>query len=198
MRQSRCHYRSHEIPGVYLLDREMDPITTAASLPWSAHGDAIQESRHFAASGGRRVDRPSPSIRAAHPRMGAADVIPLFRSTASPSKTASPWHPRGSEIAKRFQIPSISMKPPRPRPNARTWNNIRRGQFKASAPTSRPIRAQARFRRASRASYGRGATVVGARKALVAYNVFLNTPDVDIAKKIAKADALFQRRAALR
>ena len=32
-----------------------------------------------------------------------------------------------------------------------------------------------------------GATVVGARKALIAYNVFLNTPDVDIAKKIAKA-----------
>ncbi len=32
-----------------------------------------------------------------------------------------------------------------------------------------------------------GATVVGARKFLIAYNVFLNTPDVDIAKKIAKA-----------
>ena len=32
-----------------------------------------------------------------------------------------------------------------------------------------------------------GATVVGARKALIAYNVFLNTPDVDIAKKVAKA-----------
>ena len=32
-----------------------------------------------------------------------------------------------------------------------------------------------------------GATVVGARKFLIAYNVFLNTPDVEIAKKIAKA-----------
>ena len=42
-----------------------------------------------------------------------------------------------------------------------------------------------------------GATVVGARKFLIAYNVFLNTPDVDIAKKIAKAVRFSSGRIAL-
>ena len=58
---------------------------------------------------------------------------------------------------------------------------------KASATKSPPIPRAAR----TSASHGfiptAGATVVGARKFLIAYNVFLNTPDVDIAKKVAKA-----------
>src|ERR1700727_370831 len=65
--------------------------------------------------------------------------------------------------------------------------NIRCGQFEgiraeiATNPARRPDIGEPRIHPTA------GATVVGARKFLVAYNVFLNTPDVEIAKKIAKA-----------
>src|SRR5215470_15844962 len=65
--------------------------------------------------------------------------------------------------------------------------NIRRGQFEG-------LRDEVRTNPARCPDYGEpslhptaGATVVGARKALIAYNVFLNTTDIEVAKKVAKA-----------
>src|SRR5437773_1840823 len=64
---------------------------------------------------------------------------------------------------------------------------IRRGQFEgiradiATNPTRRPDFGEPRVHPTA------GATVVGARKFLIAYNVFLNTPDIEIAKRVAKA-----------
>src|ERR1700721_2033674 len=72
-------------------------------------------------------------------------------------------------------------------PERQNLENIRRGQFEgiraeiATNPARKPDFGEARVHPTA------GATVVGARKFLIAYNVFLNTPDVDIAKKIAKA-----------
>ena len=79
------------------------------------------------------------------------------------------------------------MKRRRRLPSAQNLENIRRGQFEG-------IRDEIETNPARKPDFGEpklhptaGATVVGARKSLIAYNVFLNTPDVDIAKKIAKA-----------
>src|SRR6202012_5572707 len=72
-------------------------------------------------------------------------------------------------------------------PDRQNLENIRRGQFEgirddiATNPARKPDFGEPRVHPTA------GATVVGARKALIAYNVFLNTPNVDIAKKIAKA-----------
>ena len=91
------------------------------------------------------------------------------------------------EIAKRFQIPVYLYEAAAATPERQNLENIRRGQFEG-------IRAEIATNPARKPDFGEprvhptaGATVVGARKFLVAYNVFLNTPDVDIAKKIAKA-----------
>src|SRR5438045_3511443 len=73
------------------------------------------------------------------------------------------------------------------RPERVGLENIRRGQFEAirdeiaSKPERKPDVGEARVHPTA------GAVVVGARKPLIAYNIFLNTPDVDIAKKVAKA-----------
>ena len=79
------------------------------------------------------------------------------------------------------------MKLPRRRPERQNLENIRRGQFEG-------IREEIKTNPARLPDFGNaalhptaGATVVGARKFLVAYNVYLNTPDVEIAKKVAKA-----------
>jgi formiminotetrahydrofolate cyclodeaminase len=93
----------------------------------------------------------------------------------------------GAEIWKRFQIPVYLYEAAATTPERQNLENIRRGQFEgiradiATNPARKPDFGEARVHPTA------GATVVGARKFLIAYNVFLNTPDVDIAKKIAKA-----------
>jgi formiminotetrahydrofolate cyclodeaminase len=99
--------------------------------------------------------------------------------------TASAW--KTAEIWKRFQIPVYLYEAAATRPERQNLENIRRGQFEgirdeiATNPARMPDFGEARVHPTA------GATVVGARKFLVAYNIFLNTADVSMAKKIAKA-----------
>jgi len=93
----------------------------------------------------------------------------------------------GEEIWKRYQIPVYLYEAAAATPERQNLENIRRGQFEG-------IRAEIATHAARKPDFGEarvhptaGATVVGARKFLIAYNVFLNTPDVEIAKKVAKA-----------
>ncbi len=72
-------------------------------------------------------------------------------------------------------------------PERQNLENVRRGQFEG-------IREEVKTNPARKPDFGEaalhptaGATIVGARKFLVAYNVYLNTPEVEIAKKIGKA-----------
>ena len=93
----------------------------------------------------------------------------------------------GAEIWKRHQVPVYLYEAAATTPERQNLENIRRGQFEgirdeiATKPARKPDFGEPRVHPTA------GATVVGARKFLIAYNVFLNTPDVDIAKKIAKA-----------
>jgi glutamate formiminotransferase / formiminotetrahydrofolate cyclodeaminase len=93
----------------------------------------------------------------------------------------------GEQIWKCYQIPVYLYESAATTPERQNLENIRRGQFEgirdeiATNPARRPDFGEARVHPTA------GATVVGARKFLIAYNVFLNTPDVEIAKKVAKA-----------
>ena len=120
--------------------------------------------------------------------MGAADVVPFIPidGVTIEDCVAMARHV-GAEIWKRFQIPVYLYEAAAATPERQNLENIRRGQFEgiradiATNPARKPDFGDPRVHSTA------GATVVGARKALIAYNVFLNTPDVDIAKKIAKA-----------
>ncbi len=125
----------------------------------------------------------------AHPRMGAADVVPFIPIdgvTLEDLCVAMAKHV-GAEIAKRFAIPVYLYEAAAAIPERQNLENIRRGQFEGiraeieTNPTRKPDFGEAKVHPTA------GATVVGARKFLIAYNVFLNTADVDVAKKIAKA-----------
>jgi formiminotetrahydrofolate cyclodeaminase len=93
----------------------------------------------------------------------------------------------GEQIWKRFQVPVYLYESAAASPARQNLENIRRGQFEgirdeiAVNPARTPDFGEARLHPTA------GACVVGARKFLIAYNVFLNTPDVDIAKRVAKA-----------
>ena len=124
----------------------------------------------------------------AHPRMGAADVVPFIPiDGVTIEDCVAMANHVGEQIWKRFQIPVYLYEAAARTPERQGLENIRRGQFEgiraeiATNPARRPDFGEARVHPTA------GATVVGARKFLIAYNVFLNTPDVDVAKKIAKA-----------
>ncbi len=176
-----------KINGVYLLDREMDADHNRCVITLVGEGEAIQEAAI------RGVGKAAELIdltkhQGAHPRMGASDVVPFvpIDGVTIEDCVAMARHV-GEQIWKRFQIPVYFYEAAATSPERTNLENIRRGQFEgirdeiATNPARRPDFGELRVHPTA------GATVVGARKFLIAYNVFLNTTDVDIAKKIAKA-----------
>jgi glutamate formiminotransferase/formiminotetrahydrofolate cyclodeaminase len=176
-----------KIPGVYLLDREMDSDHNRCVITLVGEREAIQEAAiRGVGKAAELIDLTSH--QGAHPRMGAADVIPFIPidGVTIEDCVAMARHV-GAEIAKRFQIPVYLYEAAATTSERQNLENIRRGQFEG-------IRADIATNPARKPDFGEpkvhptaGATVVGARKFLIAYNIFLNTPDVDIAKKVAKA-----------
>src|SRR5882757_8296463 len=175
-----------KMPGVYLLDREMDADHNRCVITLVGESEAIQEAAI------RGVGKAAEVIdltkhQGAHPRMGAADVVPFIPidGVTLEDCVAMAKHV-GEQIWKRYQIPVYLYESAATTPERQNLENIRRGQFEgiraeiATIPARRPDFGDPRVHPTA------GATVVGARKFLIAYNVFLNTPDVEIAKKIAK------------
>jgi glutamate formiminotransferase len=176
-----------KIPGVYLLDREMDSDHNRCVITLVGERDAIQEAAI------RGVGKAAELIdltrhQGAHPRMGAADVVPFIPIEGVTIDDCVAMARRvGAEIWRRFEIPVYLYEAAAATPERQNLENIRRGQFEG-------IRDEIATNAARKPDFGEprvhptaGATVVGARKPLIAYNIFLNTGDVAIAKKIAKA-----------
>ena len=176
-----------KMDGVYLLDREMDFDHNRCVITLVGAREAVQEAAI------RGVGKAAELIdlnvhEGAHPRLGAADVVPFIpiEGVTIEDCVAMARHV-GAEIWNRYQIPVYLYEAAATTPERQNLENIRRGQFEG-------IRAEIATNPARKPDFGEprvhptaGATVVGARKFLIAYNVFLNTTDVDIAKKIAKA-----------
>jgi glutamate formiminotransferase len=176
-----------KMDGVYLLDREMDADHNRCVITLVGSREAIGEAAI------RGVGKAAELIdltrhQGAHPRMGAADVVPFIPiEGVTIEDCVAIANQVAEEIWKRFQIPTYLYEAAARTPERQNLENIRRGQFEgirdeiATNPARRPDFGEARVHPTA------GATVVGARKFLIAYNVFLNTPDVEIAKKVAKA-----------
>lgn len=176
-----------KIPGVYLLDREMDADHNRCVITLVGDRDAIQEAAI------RGVGKAAELIdltqhHGAHPRMGAADVVPFIPiDGVTLEDCVAMARQVGAEVASRYRIPVYLYEAAATSPERINLENIRRGQFEglrdeiATNPVRQPDFGEPRIHPTA------GATIVGARKFLIAYNIFLNTADVDIAKKIAKA-----------
>lgn len=176
-----------KIPGVYLLDREMDSDHNRCVITLVGDREAIQEAAILGVGkAAELIDLTQHE--GAHPRMGAADVVPFIPidGVTIEDCVAMARHV-GAEVARRFQIPVYLYEAAAATPERQNLENIRRGQFEGirdeigTNPARKPDFGEAKVHPTA------GATVVGARKALIAYNVFLNTTDVGIAKKVAKA-----------
>ena len=176
-----------KLDGVYLLDREMDADHNRCVITLAGEREAVQEAAI------RGVGKAAELIdlnqhQGAHPRLGAADVVPFIPiAGVSVEDCVAMARHTGEQIWKRFQIPVYLYEAAAASPERQNLENIRRGQFEgirdeiATNAARKPDFGEARLHPTA------GACVVGARKFLIAYNIFLNTPDVDIAKKVARA-----------
>ncbi|MCD6419837.1 MAG: glutamate formimidoyltransferase [Synergistetes bacterium] len=122
-----------------------------------------------------------------HPRIGAVDVIPFVPvSGVTMEECVELAHRLGKRINKELGIPIYFYEEAALRPERKKLEVIRRGEYEAlkqeiTKPERHPDVGEPRMHPTA------GATVVGARRPLVAFNINLGTDDAKVAKEIAKA-----------
>lgn len=175
------------VPGVYVLDQEMDADHNRCVITLAGEPHAVGEAALLGA--GRAMELIDMNVHTgAHPRVGATDVVPFIPIEGVTIEDCVALARRvGNELWKRYRIPVFFYEAAAMRPDRVNLENIRRGQFEG-------LRDEMKRNLDRQPDVGEpklhptaGVTVVGARKFLIAYNVNLNTPDVGIANKIAKA-----------
>jgi glutamate formiminotransferase len=122
-----------------------------------------------------------------HPRVGAVDVVPFVPiEGATMADCVALAKEVGAEVARRFDLPVFLYEEAAASPARRNLEDVRRGEFEGLAakladPAWTPDYGPATPHASA------GATVIGARMPLIAYNINLATDRLDVAKKIAAA-----------
>ena len=120
-----------------------------------------------------------------HPRMGAADVVPFIPIKNCTVQEADALAKRvGKEVAERFQIPSFLYEKSATAPHRENLAAIRKGQFEGMFEKMKQPEWKPDFGPDAPHPTA-GVFAVGARMPLVAFNVNLDTPNLQIAKDIA-------------
>jgi glutamate formiminotransferase/formiminotetrahydrofolate cyclodeaminase len=175
------------VPGVLVLDRESDADHNRSVITLAGEPEAVAEAAlRGVGAAAEMIDLTRHT--GAHPRIGATDVLPFIPIEGCTIEDCVALARRvGREIWERYRIPVYFYEAAATRPERINLENIRKGQFEGLRedalrdPDRAPDIGEPRLHPTA------GATAVGARKFLIAYNINLDTHDVSIAKKIAKA-----------
>jgi glutamate formiminotransferase/formiminotetrahydrofolate cyclodeaminase len=175
------------VAGVVVIDRENDPDHNRCVITYVGEPNAVEEAAVRAAGKASELIDLNQH-EGEHPRIGATDVVPFIPIRNVTMDDCVDLARRvGRRIAEKLGIPVYLYEQAATRPDRENLANIRKGEFEglrdaiATDPDRAPDFGQPRIHPTA------GATVVGARAPLIAYNVNLNTNNIDIAKKIAKA-----------
>jgi len=174
-----------EAQGVKLLDYSADQshnrlVVTVIGLP-EAVKEAVIEAVGVAV---REVDLTKH--HGEHPRMGAADVVPFVPiRNVSMDEAVAVAEDAGRQMSERYGLPVYLYEKAASRPERENLANIRKGEFEGFTEKIARPEWQPDFGHASLHPTA-GATVVGARAPLIAFNVNLSTGNLEIADKIAK------------
>lgn len=175
------------IPGAIFLDCHMDADHNRSVLTFAGEPAPVTEAAF------RLVARAAALIdlnrhQGEHPRMGATDVIPFVPLEGLTLEDCADLARRlGRRIGDELGIPVFLYEAAASRPDRARLADVRRGGFEGlrerigNDATRRPDFGPERIHASA------GATAVGARRLLVAFNVNLDTSDVRVAKAVAKA-----------
>jgi glutamate formiminotransferase len=174
------------VTGVRLLDHSSDASHNRSVFTLAGDAEGVRNA--VLALVERAVaDIDLRTHRGEHPRLGAVDVVPV-RSDRGVTMMECVELARqvGAEIARRFNVPVFLYEDAAANPARKNLEDIRRGEFEGLAAKMRAPEWTPDFGPAT-PHPSAGATVVGARMPLIAYNINLATDRLDVAKKIAAA-----------
>lgn len=121
-----------------------------------------------------------------HPRMGAVDVVPFIPiRNVTMEEAIALSKAVGEEVAKRYNLPVFLYEKSASAPHRENLAAVRKGEFEGMAEKIKLPEWQPDFGPSERHATA-GTVAIGARMPLVAYNINLNTPNLDIAHDIAK------------
>jgi len=175
------------IAGAWVLDRASDADHNRSVITLAGEPESVAEAAlRGTGAAAQLIDMTRQS--GAHPRIGATDVIPFVPlENVSMEECVALARRVGQEIWSRYQIPVYYYENAATRPERLNLENIRRGQFAGlSEEAPRNLHRSPDIGGPSLHPTA-GATAVGARKILIAFNIYLKTSDVMIAKEIARA-----------
>jgi glutamate formiminotransferase/formiminotetrahydrofolate cyclodeaminase len=174
------------VEGARLLDRSSDLDHNRTVVTFAGPPLAVEEAAFRAIRTAAELINLD-NHQGEHPRIGATDVVPFVPlSDATMEECVAIAKRLGQRVGSELSIPVYLYEAAATRPERTNLENIRKGQYEGlkaeieSNPERTPDYGPAKLGTA-------GATVIGARNPLIAFNVYLTTSDVDIAKKIAKA-----------
>jgi glutamate formiminotransferase/glutamate formiminotransferase/formiminotetrahydrofolate cyclodeaminase len=174
------------VPSVFLLDEEMDTDHHRSVLTFAGNPEAVSE----AAFQCTRIATNFIDLRrhqGGHPRIGATDVIPFVPiHGVTMEECVELAKGLGARIGRELHIPVFLYERAASRAERTNLEAIRRGGVEGLAARIRADATWAPDFGPSQLHPSAGATVVGARPPLIAYNVNLRTDDIGIAKSIAK------------
>lgn len=174
------------VEGAQLLDRSSDLDHNRTVLTFAGDPFAVEEAAFRAIqTAAELIDLDAHTGE--HPRVGATDVVPFVPlSNASMHDCVEIAQRVGQRVGEELGIPVYLYEAAATSPERTNLENIRKGQYEGlktdieSDPNRKPDFGPSKLPKA-------GATVIGARNPLIAFNIYLTTDDVEVAKKIAKA-----------
>ena len=174
------------VEGVHLLDWSMDTAHNRSVVTVAGDPAAVVESAVRGAGKAAELINLTGQ-QGVHPRIGAADVIPFVPiSGIKLEQCALLARQTGLEIWRRFNVPVYFYEAAAARPDRANLEEVRRGQFEGLCEavgkdvTRRPDIGGPNLHPTA------GACAVGARKFLVAYNIYFDSADVAMARSIAR------------
>lgn len=174
------------VPGVRWLDQSSDPDHNRSVLTFLGDPEALKAAiLVLYEQAAKHIDLRTH--QGGHPRMGAVDVVPLVPIAGATMKDCVALAQEIAElVATRFGVPVVLYEEAATAPHRKNLAEVRKGEFEGLeaklaraewAPDFGPARPHEAL----------GASAIGAREALIAYNVYLDTKDLKVGQEIAKA-----------
>jgi glutamate formiminotransferase len=173
------------VHGVHILDRHSDADHNRTVITFAGKPDFVSEAAF------RAIEQAAQTInldehQGEHPRLGAADVVPFVPLSGSDmDECIELARALGKRVGETLGIPVYLYERAALRPGRVNLEDVRRGEYEALKETlGKDSDRDPDF--GPKKLGPAGATIIGARAPLIAYNIFLSTDDVAVARKIAR------------
>jgi glutamate formiminotransferase len=175
------------VEGASLLDRQSDAVHNRSVITFAGQDAAVAEGAFRGVEAAARLIDLTKH-EGAHPRMGAADVVPFVPLKGDDMPVCvDVAHAVGARVARELGVPVFFYEEAARREERRDLAAVREGQFEGLREAIGADPARAPDEGAPAVHPTAGATAVGARAPLIAYNINLASRDLSLAQEIARA-----------